>query len=235
MKTKTILTGILAVALFSAGTANAQVDLVPGINYSYNPPGANGVVEVVNEDACNNGASSCGSFDVANYIYNTSTHNAYVIGDTTLSSGIAGNACITINNRYMDINSTPGIPAGTYQLGIWVNSQHMVSETDTTNNAGLFDGTFSFSPTGINEVKAEQADVSMYPNPGNGIYTIKSNKPLAGCVIKVYSTTGQKVYDAPLLAGQNQIDLYGSAKGVYFYNIINTEGAFVASGRLAIQ
>lgn len=235
MKTTTVLSTLAFALMFGAGSLTAQVDLVPGINYSYNPPGANGILEVVNQDACNNGSSGCGSFDVANYIYNTSTHNAYVIGDTTLSSGIAGNACITLYNRYMDINNTPGIPAGTYQLGIWVNSQHSVSETDTTNNVGLFDGTFSFSPTGINEVKADQAAVSFFPNPGNGVYTLKSDKSLAGCTLKVYSTTGQKVYNAPLVAGQNQIDLDGAAKGVYFYNILNTEGAFVASGKLVKQ
>lgn len=235
MKTNTLFLTLAFALMFSAGNLIAQVDLVPGINYSYNPPGANGVVEVVNQDVCNNGSSGCGSFDVANYIYNTSTHNAYVIGDTTLSSGINGNACITLYNRYMDINNTPGIPSGTYQLGIWVNSTNMVTESDTTNNAGLFDGTFSFAPNAVNEVKAEQADVSMYPNPGNGIYTIKSNKSLAGCTLKIYSTTGQKVYNAPLIAGQNHIDLDGAAKGVYFYNIINTAGAFVASGKVVKQ
>ncbi|HXB12172.1 MAG TPA: T9SS type A sorting domain-containing protein [Bacteroidia bacterium] len=260
MKTKIVLLALFAAFTCFSNSGTAQVDLVPGINYSYNPPGANGIIQIVNMDVCNNGASSAGSFDVALYIYNTGTHNAYVVGDTMLS-GINGNSCITINNWNVNINNTPGVPAGTYQPGEWVNSKHMVTETDTTNNAGLFSGTWTYSPDGINEISALAKSISVYPNPGNGNYelgirnggalTSSSNNNSSSNYeskdkinVEVYTVLGEKVYSNSFNIsqrdpfGQNSIfsiDLKSQPNGVYFYKVLAQDGTFITSGKLIKQ
>ncbi len=251
MKTKIVLLALFAAFTCFSNRGTAQVDLVPGINYSYNPPGANGIIQVVNMDVCNNGSGSAGSFDVALYIYNTGTHNAYVVGDTVLS-GINGNACITINNWNVNINNTPGIPAGTYQPGEWVNSQHNVTETDTNNNAGLFSGTWTYSPTGINEMSALAKSISVYPNPSNGVFQMQSSVVSGQLSVEVYNVVGEKICSTPLSivnggaltsspnnnATSNcplSIDLTNQPNGVYIYKVLAQDGTFITSGKLIKQ
>ena len=118
MKTKTLL---LMSALFCGGLKLAAQDLAPGINYAYNPPGANGIITSISVDVVENDGVSTGSFDVAMYLYDMSTSTPYVIGTTNIPS-ISGSSVITISNWNIDINNTPGIPAGTYRLGVWVDS-----------------------------------------------------------------------------------------------------------------
>lgn len=239
MKTKIAIFCIMA-ALLGASHTKAQVDLVPGINYSYNPPGANGIIQIVNEDVCNNGSSSAGSFDVANYIYNTSSHVAYIVGDTTLS-GINGSACITLNNRIININNTAGIPAGTYELGVYVNYHHNVTETDTTNNAGLFSGSWSYSPSGVDEISIYDVKTNVYPNPCNGVchLVISSPHELTGCNFELYNVLGEKINTLALNSSQGgtsetTLTIKQSA-GFYFYKIVTASGNFLANGRLVIQ
>jgi len=233
-KTKIALLSMLA--LCCMGQLKAQIDLVPGINYSYNPPGGNGVVQIVNEDVCNNDAGAAGQFDVAAYIYNTTTSNVYVIGDTLLS-GINGNACITINNWNININNTPGIPAGTYKLGEWVNSKDMVTEVDTNNNAGLFSGSWTYTPTanGVSEVSSFKGQISVYPNPGNGMYTIRSTEPLPIGSIEVYNLLGEKVYSTTVSGSLATLDITTLAKGMYLYKVISTQGELITMGKLVKQ
>src|SRR5687768_11022911 len=121
MKTKVTLLCFIVMLFIMIKTTQAQIDLVPGINYSYNPPGSNGIITGITVDACNNDNGNAGSFDVAMYLYDQSTTNYWIIGTTSLP-GLSGNACITISNWNIDINNTSGIPAGTYRLGVWVDS-----------------------------------------------------------------------------------------------------------------
>jgi len=238
-KTKIMLLSMVAVVC-STASLKAQVDLVPGINYSYNPPGSNGVVQIVNEDVCNNGAGAAGQFDVVSYIYNTGTSHAYVIGDTTFS-GISGNACGTINNWNININNTPGIPAGTYKLGEWVNYQHMVTEVDTTNNAGLFSGSWTYTPTatGITEASTFTGQISVYPNPGNGIFNFRATgqQLKANSRVEIYNLLGEKVANNQWLStnSQIQLDISDLAKGMYLYKVISEQGALITMGKLVNQ
>ncbi len=239
MKTKIVLFSMMAAALFSASHAKAQVDLVPGINYSYNPPGANGIIQIVNEDVCNNGNGDAGPFDVANYVYNTSSHIAYIVGDTNIS-GLSHNACLTIG-RVININSNHNVPAGTYELGEWVNYYHNVTETDTNNNAGLFSGSWTYAPSGVNEITIYNVKTNVYPNPCNGICHVEINSrvELTDCNLELYNILGEKVVTAslnPSMGGTSETNLtLKEAAGFYFYKIVSANGSFIDNGRLVIQ
>ncbi|HET6990906.1 MAG TPA: hypothetical protein VFJ43_06255, partial [Bacteroidia bacterium] len=74
MKTKHVL--LMSALLCGGFTINAQ-DLAPGINYSYNPPGANGIITNIAVDAVENDGVAAGSFDVAMYLYDMSTSTPY--------------------------------------------------------------------------------------------------------------------------------------------------------------
>ncbi|MCB0806754.1 MAG: T9SS type A sorting domain-containing protein [Bacteroidales bacterium] len=69
--------------------------------------------------------------------------------------------------------------------------------------------------TGIGE--SEMAEkLEIYPNPGNGDFTIQANASVNTNEISVFNTSGQLVYKTPITAGANKLDLKHLEKGIYF-------------------
>ena len=197
MKTKITMIIGMAACLLLAKMSNAQIDLVPGINYSYNPPGSNCIITSITVDACNNDAGNASAFDVSMYLYDQSTTNYWIIGTTRLNNGLSGNSCITISNWDIDITQTSAVPNGTYRLGIWVDSGQEITETDENNNAGLLSGNINYTcagSSGVHDATSLVQDISNSPNPFSGstmiTYTLlKDSKVL----IEVYDVAGKKV------------------------------------------
>ena len=69
---------------------------------------------------------------------------------------------------------------------------------------------------GINELKSNSKFITVYPNPSKDILTIKSDKAITS--IEVYNNIGVLV-SKPELKSNNQIDLSGLSKGMYFVKI----------------
>lgn len=168
-----------------------DIDLVPGISYSYNPANAQGIIEIVEIDVCNNGWDNAGPFDVTIYLYDQSTTDVYFIGTTRLTSGLSGSMCTTISDWSININDTPGVPAGTYRVGIYVDSNEEISETNETNNAGLLSGNNNYTPSGSTASIDEYINISglnLFPNPANDIINITFNT-LTASDVELYITS----------------------------------------------
>lgn len=72
--------------------------------------------------------------------------------------------------------------------------------------------------TGIHESLTPENDMTVYPNPSNGIFTINmKNKGVAN--ISVLSVLGDKVYEAPITNYNQSIDLTDLSKGVYLLKL----------------
>lgn len=225
MKTKTLL--VLGTLFLGSMNMNAQ-DLAPGINYSYNPPGSNGIITNITIDVVNNDNTAAGSFDVSMYLYDQNTSNYWVIGTQNIGS-LSGNSLITISNWTIDINNTPNIPAGTYRLGIWVDSNDAITETDENNNAGLLSGNINYTPSsasGISNPVFDAASVKCAPNPANAnatiTVTLTDNAPITlelfdmtGRVVKTYAGNEQ------MSAGQHTLKMETETlpAGVYFWTL----------------
>jgi hypothetical protein len=122
--------------------------------------------------------------------------------------------------------------------GTWDNicGWKQVSQTQdpTRGNAVVFveDHTapdFSYlmnSVTGIKE-KAEQSELSIYPNPSNGLFTISLNH-LENATLQVYDILGKAVRTEALSGNQKeyQLDLTGYSKGIYLVNILSKGNHF---------
>lgn len=233
MKTKKLFCNSLVkraavmLLLLSATTLVAQPDLVPGINYSYNPPGANGIITNIVVDACNNNATAAGPFDVSMYLYDQSTSNYWIIGTIRATSGLSGNACVTSNSWNIDINDTPGIPQGTYRLGIWVDSDEEISETDENNNAGLLSGNINYTPstTNIQENNKSLSQLNIYPNPVKDILNISFNMKETDYVnVELIDINGRliSIVNNNLMTSGNQEINYATSdleNGIYFVKI----------------
>ncbi len=79
------------------------------------------------------------------------------------------------------------------------------------------------------------ASVSIYPNPGNGIFTIETLGTNNKSIIEVYNVLGQQVYASEITGSKNEINLSAQKTGVYFYRLLNNNGSAQGSGKIVIQ
>src|ERR1041384_6777693 len=100
MKTK----ALLFAAMLGFGMNLSAQDLAPGINYAYNPPGANGIITNISVDVVENDGVSASNFSVAMYLYDQSTSNVYILDPMSISY-ISGNGLYSITNWNVDINN----------------------------------------------------------------------------------------------------------------------------------
>ncbi len=103
--------------------------------------------------------------------------------------------------------------------------QFYYTVTDTATGAGYFDAapdiTYHYyyevyqSAAGVNNVAAD-AQITIYPNPSAGLYTLAASGGVNGARVAVYDMMGQKVYECNLVSGANtQIDLSTRPAGLY--------------------
>lgn len=237
MKTKLVL---LFAGMIGGIMNLAAQDLAPGINYSYNPPGANGIITNITVDVVNNDGTAAGSFNVAMYLYDPNTTNYWIIDQTNVPS-LSGNSVITISNWNIDINNTANIPAGTYRLGIWVDSGNDITEADENDNTGLLSGNINYSPSasGIADHALNAASVKLMPNPANAFttigFTLTENAPVT---IAIYDMTGRLVQtvadEENMPSGENKVRVVTETlpAGIYFWNM--KSGAVNVNGRMMV-
>ncbi|CAN5173400.1 hypothetical protein BH09BAC5_BH09BAC5_21180 [soil metagenome] len=230
MKTKNVL--LIAAMIYGGAQLSAQ-DLAPGINYAYNPPGANGIITSISVDAVENDGVAVGAFDVSMYLYDMSTSTPYVIGTVNVPS-LSGYGVYSITNWTLDINNTQEIPAGTYRLGVWVDSNGDISESDENNNAGLLSGNINYTPSasGIAGSIFISNSVSLYPNPSSDKSTVNFTLTESGNVnVTVFDITGKSIQQISeqesFTQGEHklEIDTKSIPSGVYFVTLTTGESS----------
>lgn len=93
------------------------------------------------------------------------------------------------------------------------------------------------SLTGINTISSNENKITIYPNPGNGIFTFQSSVVSGKCSVEVYNVLGEKVYDATLNQdqGDNTVNLSNQPNGIYLYRVITDNRDLAGEGKLIIQ
>jgi len=74
--------------------------------------------------------------------------------------------------------------------------------------------------------------VSVFPNPGSGIFVIRSEKQISR--IEIFNMLGEKIYSAAPGLSEIKIDLANEAKGVYFYRLKNVD-KIERTGKIIIE
>ena len=95
------------------------------------------------------------------------------------------------------------------------------------------------APTSINELKVENGELKVYPNPSNGIFNIQMDNAQWAMdnekvQVEVYNVLGEKVYSSVLSIVNSplSIDLSKQVTGIYLYRVIDETGKCIGSGKL---
>ncbi len=96
--------------------------------------------------------------------------------------------------------------------GIWVDNSGYIYIADAGNNVIR-----KIKPKGpkANGAMTEISEVSVYPNPTSGVFTLFTDEELSNTNVTVYNVVGQQVYSTVLSGNSNNIDLGQQAPGLY--------------------
>ena len=87
--------------------------------------------------------------------------------------------------------------------------------------------------TNIDELKAEDSYVSVFPNPSSGKFTLSSKNSISA--IEIYNLLGERVYADSKFSQHTStdIDLSGQGKGIFFINVYT--GKLMHSSKVIVQ
>ncbi len=94
-------------------------------------------------------------------------------------------------------------------------------------------------PTGISNLEPYKGQLTIFPNPGKGIFTLIMQSYESGIKnIEVYNVLGENVFTKtlPSSKGDNySVDLKNQPNGIYLYRLLTLTGELVEEGKLIIQ
>jgi hypothetical protein len=91
----------------------------------------------------------------------------------------------------------------------------------------------SYNPTLIYE-QDNSNNISVYPNPNNGLFYIRNNSTEKRISTKIYDALGKLVYDDQIAKGINRIDLINEPNGMYYLLIQDEKGILMKKSDLVI-
>ncbi|MGZ4079539.1 MAG: choice-of-anchor L domain-containing protein, partial [Bacteroidia bacterium] len=118
------------------------------------------------------------------------------------------------------------IPDSTYHFKVAI-----ADVGDDAYDSGVMLEAFSFrcvflNTMGIKDEKITNS-ISVYPNPGTGIYTLKDEQhKLQGSSITIFNVLGEKINSQLIENERSIIDLTNQSSGVYFIQINTPDGIF---------
>lgn len=157
-------------------------------------------------------------------------------GMTQLGSGFGGVifSIDTNGNKFNDMfNFSRTNMEGEYpynSLTLSGNMLYGVTQYGGKDSMGVV-FSFNYVTAGVNNITVAKEAITIYPNPGNGEFTIQSSVVSGKSSVEVYNTLGQLVFSEwSIIHFPLSINLSNQPNGVYFYRVLNEDG--LASGEL---
>ena len=117
---------------------------------------------------------------------------------------------------------TPGV----YDVSLTITTEY---GTDTEyKQTYIYVGT-----TGIDDPVSMMEEVFIYPNPGNGIFNIRTS--YNNVSIEVFNLVGKRIFEIEDAGPYTVLDLSGLSKGMYLVRARKDDGAFLKVTKLVIQ
>jgi hypothetical protein len=93
----------------------------------------------------------------------------------------------------------------------------------------------SLLTVGVQNVSESKPEVSVFPNPSNGVFTIESSVVSGKSSVEIYNVLGQTIYQTQIKSSNTQIDLSNQPSGIYLYRVVSENGELVGSEKLLIE
>ena len=90
------------------------------------------------------------------------------------------------------------------------------------------------STAGVDGITSNGGQITVYPNPNNGQFTIQSSLN-AVSTVEVYNVLGEKVFSGNLNAGNNTINMSNQSTGIYLYRVMSESGTLISEGKISVQ
>jgi hypothetical protein len=107
-----------------------------------------------------------------------------------------------------------------------------------TDHNGCVDSACTNVTTGIKNIVSGKGQISIYPNPNNGAFTLESGVENGESLVELYNALGQNIYTRTLnLTGgsKNLININDQPSGIYFYRVSKSNGILLGQGKILIQ
>lgn len=147
--------------------------------------------------------------------------------DTTVAIGdsvLIGPAITGLNINWYDATST----LITNAPGIYVKPAVTTTYTAVEDFCGnTYTNTIvvTVTPTAIKEYEKEQLQISLHPNPANGLVTISGKYDFEKIVL--LSITGQVLLSETVNSKKHELQLQNLAEGIYFLKVVYANGMSV--------
>ena len=86
-------------------------------------------------------------------------------------------------------------------------------------------------PVSVQEVKADGNEISIYPNPSNGIFVVASAAKQS--LVQMYNVMGENIYSVKINSNKTEINLSRQESGIYFIQVKTAEG--IKTQKIIIQ
>jgi len=106
-------------------------------------------------------------------------------------------------------------------------------QTSNVGGNNTFVAKFSCTITGIASFDSQNA-FSIFPNPNNGIFTLKLPDSQNRFELECFNALGEKIFMKKLLGGSTEIDMSNETKGIFFCRIISNEEV-IYTGKIIVQ
>jgi hypothetical protein len=209
--------GFVKTKLRYAGAGNGTSDHLPTWAVNSGGTSTNCMATACNKTDATTGAT------LASFTAKTITWDGKNVSGTTNGTTVAdGVYKVTIESTWN--HGTTGTTVVSYSFTKGPNAVHL-TPTGDANFSNIKLDWVPTSSTGIDDAK-QNAGVSIYPNPTNGILNIDFNK---ANTIRLVNMLGSIVIEEKVsesAPGTKSLDLTNFSNGIYWVNVSNSEGSW---------
>ncbi len=180
------------------------------------------------------------SYTDGNGCTNTATKNITVNALPTVTLGTFSDVCLnggaqvlTGGSPALGIYSGAGVSSGSFDPAIGAIGTHTISYFYSDGNGCTNTATSNITVTSCTGLLdgTSANNVSLFPNPSDGIVTISSSYP--GSTIELYDGQGKMVYREIIAGNQGVLHLENLAEGIYTYKLLHESD--VKIGKVVIK
>lgn len=182
----------------------------------------------------NSGTADTFSVKVADGIANTT--NGAVNATWEISEGTTGGSDVSLTLGWNPTQQNSAFDPATAKVGHFYNAVWNQENSGAVNNNTITaTGINTFSPFSVMNFGElgtsdfSKSKVSVYPNPFNETLNINLDE---NATVYFYDASGKLATTSLLMKGSNQIQKSSLSKGIYIYQIKNTKGDVLASGKV---